>query len=145
MSTHMFPCRNKKNIHTSWLIQSILDIAMLGIYHIWPNYCTYPYKHTVKQFCSLQITASVLFVYLVIKAYVVGTHLGCTDLLMQFKWVPTTYTFIKKWVPTTYTFINIYIKKWVPTTYTFIKKIGKKCIKRHQISPLLIFFIMYPW
>ena len=38
-------------------------------YRIWPNYCSYPYKRTVKQFCSLQITASVLFVYFFVKAY----------------------------------------------------------------------------
>ena len=25
-----------------------------------------------------------------------GTHLNCIDKLMQFKWVPTTYVFIKK-------------------------------------------------
>ena len=31
-----------------------------------------------------------------IKAYVLGTHLNCIDKSMQFKWVPTTYTFIKK-------------------------------------------------
>ena len=55
-----------------------------------------PKKHTVKQLLSPQITASVLFVYFFIKAYVVGTHLNCIDLSMQFKWVPTTYTFIKK-------------------------------------------------
>ena len=30
------------------------------------------------------------------KAYVVGTHLNCIDLSMQFKWVPTTYAFVKK-------------------------------------------------
>ena len=30
------------------------------------------------------------------KAYVVGTHLNCIDKSMQFKWVPTTYAFIKK-------------------------------------------------
>ena len=30
------------------------------------------------------------------KTYVVGTHLNCIDLSMQFKWVPTTYAFIKK-------------------------------------------------
>ena len=30
------------------------------------------------------------------KAYAVGTHLNCIDKLMQFKWVPTTYAFIKK-------------------------------------------------
>ena len=41
--------------------------------------------NTVKQFCSFQITANVLFVYFFIKAYVVGTHLNCIDLSMQFK------------------------------------------------------------
>ena len=30
------------------------------------------------------------------KAYVVGTHLNCIDLSMQFKWVPILYAFIKK-------------------------------------------------
>ena len=44
----------------------------------------------------IQITASVLFVYFFIKAYVVGTHLNCIDLSMQFKCVPTTYAFIQK-------------------------------------------------
>ena len=72
---------------------SILDLLK---YCIWPNYHTYPYKHTVKQFCSLQITASVLYVYFFIKTYVVGTHLNCMDLSMQFKWVPTTCAFIEK-------------------------------------------------
>ena len=57
-------------------------------YRIRPNCCTYPYKRTVKQFRSLQITASVIFVYF-IKAYAVGTNLNCIDLSMQFKWVPT--------------------------------------------------------
>ena len=45
---------------------------------------------------SLQITASVFSRYFFIKAYDVGTHLNCINLLMQFKWVPTTNTFIKK-------------------------------------------------
>ena len=54
-------------------------------YRIRPNYRTYPYKRIVKQFRSLQITASVLFVYFFVKAYVVGTHLNCIDLSMQFK------------------------------------------------------------
>ena len=31
-----------------------------------------------------------------IKASVVGTYLNCIGNLMQFKWVPTTYVFIKK-------------------------------------------------
>ena len=60
-------------------------------YRIRPNYRTYSYKRTVKQFHSLQITASVLYVYFFIKVYVVGTHLKCIDKSMQFKWVPTTY------------------------------------------------------
>ena len=57
------------------------------------------------------------FVYFFIKAYVVGTHLNCIDLSMQFKWVPTTYAFVKK-----------------------IRKNGS----HHQISSFLIFFIVYP-
>ena len=58
---------------------------------------TYSYKHTVKPFRSNQITASVLFVYFFIKAYLVGTHLNCIDLKsMQFKCVPATYAFMKK-------------------------------------------------
>ena len=48
-------------------------------YRIRPNYRTYPYKRTVKQFRSLQITASVIFVYFFVKAYVVGTHWNCID------------------------------------------------------------------
>ena len=36
------------------------------------------------------------FLIFFIKAYVVGTHLNCINKLMQFKWVPTTYAFIKK-------------------------------------------------
>ena len=43
------------------------------VYHIRPNYCSYPYKGTAKQICCLQITACVLFVYFFIMAYVVGT------------------------------------------------------------------------
>ena len=54
-------------------------------YRIRSNYCTYPYKRTVKKFSSLQITASVLFLYFFIEAYVVVTHLNCIDLSMQFK------------------------------------------------------------
>ena len=46
-------------------------------YIIQPNYRTYSCKCAVKQFCSLQNTASVLFVYFFIKAYVVDTHLNC--------------------------------------------------------------------
>ena len=69
------------------------------------NYRTYPYKRTVKQFRSLPITASVLFVYFFIRAYVVGTHWkrayvvgthwNCIDKSMLFKWVPATYAPVK--------------------------------------------------
>ena len=54
-------------------------------YRIRPNYCTYTYMLTVNQFRSLPITAIVLFVYFFRKVYVVGTHLNCIDLSMQFK------------------------------------------------------------
>ena len=88
-------------------------------YRIRPNYHTCKYKRRVEQFSSFQITANVLFVYRFIKAYAVGTHLNCIDLLMQFKWIPTTYAFIKK------------IRK---------KKHTKTLHKHHLVSPLLIRF-----
>ena len=37
-----------------------------------------------------------IFLIFFINAYVVGTHLNYVNKLMQFKWVPTTYAFIKK-------------------------------------------------
>ena len=36
------------------------------------------------------------FLIFFIKVYVVVTHLNCINKLMQFKWVPTTYAFVKK-------------------------------------------------
>ena len=39
-------------------------------YRIRSSYRTYPYKHTVKKFCSLQITTSAHFLYFFTKAYV---------------------------------------------------------------------------
>ena len=66
----------------------VAHAGFLEIYCIGPNYCTYSYKRIVKQFPTLQITASVLFVYFFIKAYIAGMHLNCIDLSMQFKWVP---------------------------------------------------------
>ena len=107
MNIHTVPAYKQSNLHHSYPIRS--------------NYRTYPYKRTVKKFRSLQIIASILFVYFFIKAYVVDTHLNC-DLSIQFKWVPTTYAFIKK-----------------------IRKKKKKKSHNHQINPFLIFFIVYPW
>ena len=66
------------------LSEFILMFTFLWAYCIRSNYRTYPYKRTVKKFCSLQITASVIFLYFFLKAYVVGTHLNCIDLSMQF-------------------------------------------------------------
>ena len=105
--------------HMAWPKQKCVWVNLLiniYKYRIRPNYRTYPYKRSVKQFRSLQITASVLFVYFFIKAYVVGTHVNCIDLSMQFK--------------------------WVPTIYVLIKKIRKKSHKHHLIRPLLVFVLM---
>ena len=63
----------------SLCINNDQGLPFLSIYRIQPNYHTYPYKRTVKQFCSLQNAASVLFVYFFVKAYVVGTCLNCID------------------------------------------------------------------
>ena len=77
-------------------MQQFWMVLFMLKYRIRSNYRTYPFKRTVKKFRSLQITASVIFLYFFLKAYVVGTHSNCIDLSMQFKWVPTTYAFIKK-------------------------------------------------
>ena len=41
--------------------------------------------HTPISAQSSNITASIFFLYFFTKAYVVGTHLNCIDLSMQFK------------------------------------------------------------
>ena len=48
--------------------------------------------YLVKKFPSFSDYSPYTFIHLFIKAYVVGTHLK----LRQFRWVPTTYAFIKK-------------------------------------------------
>ena len=78
---HQAPCKKLRKISQEYS-------TPFEEYHIRSNYRTYPYKRTVKQFRSLQITACV---FLSIRAYVVGTHLNRYDKSMQFKWVPTTY------------------------------------------------------
>ena len=59
---------------------------------------------------SAQSSDSVVFrlqpVYVLCTTYVVGTHLNCIDLSMQFRWVPTTYAFIKKIKKIAYTSSN---------------------------------------
>ena len=60
---------------------------------------TLPIKDTLqKQISAKALFSDVYDFFLIffIKTYVVGTHLNCMDKSMQFKWVPTTYAFIKK-------------------------------------------------
>ena len=84
-------------LHWYWSsLYMTISFTIIANYRIRSNYRTYPYKHTLMKFRSLQITASVHFIYFFIKAYVVGSHLNCINKSMQFKWVPTTYAFIKK-------------------------------------------------
>ena len=57
-------------------------------------------KSAKDSFYDVYVIVVFLFVFFFliffIKAYVVGTHLNCIDKSMQFKWVPTTYAFMKK-------------------------------------------------
>ena len=90
---------NEKNVSICCLLKILLSMLSIN-YHIRPIYRTYPYKRTVKKFCSLQITTSVLFSLLLYKGICCGysfeLHQLCINKLMQFKWVPTTYAFVKK-------------------------------------------------
>ena len=127
------------------MIYTLKDLEIFDRYinRIWPNYRTYPYKRTVKQFRSHQITGSVLFVYFLIKAYVMGTPLNCIYLSMQFKWVPIIFACIKK--------IRSKKKKQKQNKKKKKQKKKKKHTHTHKtthmhqyISPLLIFFKVYP-
>ena len=100
-------------IYSFWIFNSVQYM-----YHIWPNYRTvclgFPkllgtlicgkvgtyllrihYNKKIRKgliwwwFCNF-------FLIFFIKAYLVGTHLNCIYKSMHFKWVPTTYAFIKK-------------------------------------------------
>ena len=55
-------------------------------------------KRSAKDLSNDAYTMFCWFFFLIffIKAYVVGTHLNGIDKLIQFKWVPTIYAFIKK-------------------------------------------------
>ena len=115
-------------------------------YCTWPNYYTYFCKCTVKHFHSFQgcclwlwhsLNFSLIFFpyysqctfcLLKIKVYVVCTDLNCIDSSMQFKWVPTTYAFIK----------NICFYKENQT------KNYKTLHKHHLMSPNFCFFKVYP-
>ena len=64
---HMFSWINKKIMWVPSLIWSYacwswsFQFPFGCTYRIYPNYCTYPYKRTVKQFHNLQITTSVRY------------------------------------------------------------------------------------
>ena len=68
------------------------------------------YRYTLKTRSTKDffnvVYAMNFFSIFYIKAYVVGTHLNCIDKSMQFKWVTTTYVFIKK-VDQKYTCCNL--------------------------------------
>ena len=53
------------------------------------------YKRDQKKTYLMMIMQ--FFLIFFINAYVVGTHLNCINKSMLFKWVPTTYAFIKKY------------------------------------------------
>ena len=64
-----------------------------------PTYTKGTLKKTAKDLSSnayMRCFCMSFFLSFFIKAYVVGTHLNCIGKLMQFKWIPTTYVFIKK-------------------------------------------------
>ena len=52
-------------------------------------------KKTCDKICTYLHKVQFKFSDFLYKAYVVGTHLNCTDKSMQFKWVPTTHAFIE--------------------------------------------------
>ena len=84
-------------LHESYTISGFFSHnAISSFCRIRSNYRTYPCQRTVKQFRNLQITASVLFVYFFIKACVGRYSFELHRFSMQFKWVSTTYTFLKK-------------------------------------------------
>ena len=96
-------------------LDSIYNVVLT--YHIQPNYHTYHYKRTVKQFSSFQITDSVLF-YLLYKGMSCG------------------YSFeLHRLVDT---------NQMSTTNICFYKENQKKKIDtHHQIGPLLIFFSFF--
>ena len=60
------------------------------------GYALKNYQRSTYQMMPMQCFCFFFFLIFFIKAYVVGTHLNCIDKSMQFKWVPTTYAFLKK-------------------------------------------------
>ena len=76
----LFRCVNLKVLQ---VVSKYCDLT----YNIWPNYRTYPYKHTVKWFSCLQIVYIYIRYFFFKKAYVVGTHLNCLNLMSTHKYI----------------------------------------------------------
>ena len=53
-------------------------------------------NNAYAMFLCVYVCVFFFFLIFFLKANVVGTYLNCIDKLMQFKWVPTTYAFLKK-------------------------------------------------
>ena len=83
---HKFLSRNNKNIDIFWRKKAPYhELRWIMLLTVFDLITAHTPISAVKKFRSLQITASVLFLYFFIKAYVVGTHLNYIDLSMQFK------------------------------------------------------------
>ena len=75
------------------LVVKYMDLHILRVYFKKKKkkeHLRWTYQMMLMRCCVV-----VFFLIFFIKAYDVGTHMNCINNLMQFKWVPTTYTFIK--------------------------------------------------
>ena len=88
-------------IGRSWplltFIHDGMEEAILSIFTVFDLITAHtPISTQSRNSVGFRLQPVYFFLYVFIKAYVVGTHLNCIDLSIQFKWVPTTYAFIKK-------------------------------------------------
>ena len=101
----------KKKIESTPLKSGTLPKGTGCNYRIRSNYRTYPYKHTVKYFVVLRLQPCIFYLLLYrsiccwysfelprqVEAIQMSTSNICfIALSRKFKWVPTTYDFIKK-------------------------------------------------
>ena len=97
-------------------------------YRTRPNYCTYLYKGTVKQFRSRHADNSWWTFYLLYTGICCG--------------YPFDLHRLSFWCNSNEYPQHMLLFKWVPTTYAFIKIRKKKSHKHHQISLCWSFFFL---
>ena len=98
----LFSWKHKKNIskcHLLKFLPRVLSIKiratlLLTIFNLITAHT--PISAQSRNSVVFRLQPVYFFLYFFTKAYVVGTHLNCIDKSMQFKWVPTTYAFVKK-------------------------------------------------